>query len=364
GGAGHGLLGAVIARPDTGGVVLTGRLSLAAQPWLADHAVGGVVVLPGAGFVELVVRAGDEVGCERVQELVLAAPLVLAPGEAVSVQVVVDGAHDDGSRAVSVYSRSSRAGAGWMLHAEGMLGPTGGGAVGADLSVWPPLGAVGVDVSDVYPGLAGRGYEYGRAFQGLEAVWRRGREVFAEVIVPTDAGLQVQGFGIHPALLDAVLHAALTLDTNTGAMVLPFSWQDVTLHATGATHLRARIALLDTGDEGAGQAVSIEVADNTGVPVLSVGALLTRPVTTEQLQAAAAAAGGGQGLLELVWSPLVLDDSTGRDSDPVPVMSWNDFHATNTNTDTDTTDTATDTEAAGSAGGGGVVVWQCGGSGG
>ncbi|MCV7147002.1 hypothetical protein [Mycobacterium riyadhense] len=46
------------------------------------------------------------------------------------------------------------------------------------------------------------------------------------------------------------------------------------------------------------------------MPVLSVGALLTRPVTTEQLAAAAAAGGGDrQGLLELVWSPLVLDDS-------------------------------------------------------
>ena len=64
-GAEHGLLGAVVERPDSGGVVLTGRLSTAAQPWLADHAVAGTVLFPGAGFVELVLRAGDEVGCAR-----------------------------------------------------------------------------------------------------------------------------------------------------------------------------------------------------------------------------------------------------------------------------------------------------------
>src|SRR5271166_4192366 len=58
-GAKHALLGAVVQRPDSGGVVLTGRLSTSAQPWLADHAVAGVVVLPGAGFVELVIRAAD-----------------------------------------------------------------------------------------------------------------------------------------------------------------------------------------------------------------------------------------------------------------------------------------------------------------
>ena len=62
-GARHALLGAVVEQPETGGVVLTGRLSLAAQPWLADHAVAGVVLLAGAGFVELVIRAADEVGC-------------------------------------------------------------------------------------------------------------------------------------------------------------------------------------------------------------------------------------------------------------------------------------------------------------
>ena len=97
GGAGHALLGAVVERPDSGGVVLTGRLSLAAQPWLADHAVGGVVLFPGAGFVELVIRAGDEVGCAVIEELVLAAPLVMHRGAGVQVQVVVGAAGESGS---------------------------------------------------------------------------------------------------------------------------------------------------------------------------------------------------------------------------------------------------------------------------
>ena len=73
----HALLGAVVELPETGGVVLTGRLSVSSQPWLADHAVAGVVLFPGAGFVELAIRAGDEVGCSVVDELMLHAPLVL-----------------------------------------------------------------------------------------------------------------------------------------------------------------------------------------------------------------------------------------------------------------------------------------------
>ena len=63
--------------------------------------------------------------------------------------------------------------AGWVLHAEGVLG--GGVAQPlSDLSGWPPVGAQAVDVSDGYERLAGWGYEYGPAFRGLRALWRRG----------------------------------------------------------------------------------------------------------------------------------------------------------------------------------------------
>ncbi len=132
----HALLGAVVERPDSDEVVLTGRLSLADQPWLADHVVNGVVLFPGAGFVELVIRAGDEVGCALIEELVLAAPLVMHPGVGVQVQVVVGAADESGHRAVSVYSRGDQS-QGWLLNAEGMLG-VAAAETPMDLSVWPP----------------------------------------------------------------------------------------------------------------------------------------------------------------------------------------------------------------------------------
>ncbi len=52
-------ISAVVQRPTQVGVVLTGRISVVAAPWLADHAVGPVVLFPGTGF-ELALRAGDE----------------------------------------------------------------------------------------------------------------------------------------------------------------------------------------------------------------------------------------------------------------------------------------------------------------
>ncbi|MBL3671818.1 polyketide synthase dehydratase domain-containing protein, partial [Streptomyces sp. M2CJ-2] len=51
--AGHGLLRSVVALPASGGVVLTGRLSVDGQPWLADHRVRDAVVVPGTALVEM-----------------------------------------------------------------------------------------------------------------------------------------------------------------------------------------------------------------------------------------------------------------------------------------------------------------------
>ncbi|WP_443052173.1 polyketide synthase dehydratase domain-containing protein, partial [Streptomyces sp. JV190] len=59
------MLGAVVELAGSDRMVFSGRVSLASQGWLADHAVYGTVVVPGAALVELVLRAGDEVGCGR-----------------------------------------------------------------------------------------------------------------------------------------------------------------------------------------------------------------------------------------------------------------------------------------------------------
>ncbi|MFZ0230500.1 MAG: polyketide synthase dehydratase domain-containing protein, partial [Mycobacterium sp.] len=319
----HALLGAVVELPTTGGVVLTGRLSAGSQGWLADHAVGGVVVFPGAGFVELAVRAGDEVGCSVVDELMLASPLVIPATGAVSVQVVVGGAEESGCRAVSVFSRRD-AHSGWTLHAEGVVRP-GAIAPGADMSTWPPVGATPVDIDGLYDRLAARGYGYGPAFQGLTAMWRRGDEIFADVSLPGDAGVSPAGFGVHPAVLDAALHAVIVAteadhDESNGVLV-PFSWQGVSLHAAGASSVRARIA------PSGPSAVSVELADALGLPVLSVASMVARPVSQQQLMAAVSGSGPDR-IFEVNWSPSASEshcetpaydvfESQGADDDPL-----------------------------------------------
>ena len=142
GAADHPLLGASLVLADEGGHLFTGRLSLDAQPWLADHAVAGSVLLPGAAFVELAVRAGDEVGCDRLEELTLEAPLIVPTRGAVQVQLWVGIPDEDGRRAVNLYSCSAE-GEPWVRHATGVLAVGGVEEPAVDLVVWPPVGAGG-----------------------------------------------------------------------------------------------------------------------------------------------------------------------------------------------------------------------------
>nr|WP_231641870.1 type I polyketide synthase [Nocardia sp. NRRL S-836] len=267
----HPLLGATVTLPDSGGLVLTGRLSLDAQPWLAGHRVMGTVLLPGTAFAELAVQAGDEVGCDTVEELVLQAPLVLGSA-ALQLRVSLSDSEVDGRRTVTVHSRPEGADDEWTLHATGTLIP-GGGGPGAEETGWPPENAVPVDLDGFYATLAEAGLDYGGVFRGLRAAWRRGEETFAEVELPE--GTDVSRFGLHPALLDAALHA---VGLSGGQARLPFSLAGLTLHAAGATALRVRLAPAGSG------ALSLRVADGTGAPVLSVDRLALREISEEQLR--------------------------------------------------------------------------------
>jgi NADPH:quinone reductase-like Zn-dependent oxidoreductase/acyl carrier protein len=310
GAAGHPLLGAVVELPGSGGVVLTGRLSAAVQPWLGDHVVAGAVLVPGAALVELAVRAGGAAGCGRVEELVLEAPLVL-PGGGVQVRVTVGGPGQGGQRTVEIHARGEDAAGGglWVRHASGLLAPAVPGPGGGELTVWPPEGAVPLPVDGVYEGLAAAGYGYGPAFCGLRAAWRRGDDIFAEVALRGEAAGEAGLFGVHPALLDAALHVVMLEEVSGqpggGDEDVPrmaFAWSGVVVHAAGAAVLRVRLRR----DQGG--AVSVMAADDAGMPVVSVDALVLRPVAAGELAGAVVR----DALFSVDWAAVAVGGAGGR----------------------------------------------------
>ncbi|MEU5930157.1 type I polyketide synthase, partial [Streptomyces antimycoticus] len=305
----HPLLGASAELPSADGMLFTGRLALSTHPWLADHTIMDTVLLPGTAFVELAVRAGDQVGCEVLEELTLEAPLVLTEDGGVQLRLWVGAADDTGRRPLELHSRAEHLSAEepWTRHASGVLVSDGAPEAAFELTAWPPADAAEVEVGDRYAELRDVGFAYGPAFQGLRKAWRRGGEVFAEVALDEGTAEEAAAFGLHPALLDAALHAlglAGLGGTETEGR-LPFAWTGVSLYASGAATLRVRMAAVG------GDGVRLEIADAAGTPVAAVDSLVLRPVSAEQLQSARTAY--HESLYRVEWTTAGMVDASGAD---------------------------------------------------
>ncbi|WP_055526543.1 type I polyketide synthase [Streptomyces graminilatus] len=301
----HPLLGATTRLPGSGGLVMSGVVTREGHPWLADHTIGGVALLPGTALAELVCAAGGAVDRPVLRELILHAPLAVPDGEGTRLRLVVEG---DGS--VSVHAQAVPEEP-WTLHASGLLGERrpedAATGLGFAADAWPPPDAVSVDASSLYEDLAERGYGYGPAFTGIRAVWRRGDDVFADVELGADE--PVDGYGLHPALWDSALHALFLAGATgrperlvaPGGPRVPYEWRGVTVHSAGARALRVRLCV--SGPD----TVSLHAVDPDGRAVLSVDALALRVMSPELLPRPV-----GRFLHRVVWSALPDDARSAR----------------------------------------------------
>jgi pimaricinolide synthase PimS1 len=326
--AGHPLLGAVTELAGANGWLFTGRVALDTHPWLADHAALGTVLLPGTAFLELAMYAGEQVGCELLRELTIEAPLTLGDEGAVQLQVAVGEAGAAGGRTIGIYSRAEHpddegSQQEWRRHAIGELGESEEPGAESERQqrvlggTWPPPDAEPLVLDGLYDRLALRGFDYGPSFRGLRAAWRRGEELFAELALPAEGAVGGEAFAVHPALLDAALHAALDTEPveSDGAAAevrLPFSWNGVRLHTHAAGTLR--VALCPSGPDG----LSLAFADESGAPVAAVDSLVARTISVEQLERAAGY--DRRPLLQLEWPLAATASSALTGEEPLCVL--------------------------------------------
>ena len=305
----HPLIGASMHLAGSDEWRFTGSWSLAAHPWLADHAVFDTVIAPGTAFAELALRAGAQLGCDAIDELTLHAPLLLPEHGAVHLQIAVSAPDDQGRREIEIYSRPATAAEDlddWTSHANGTLtaAPPAARDPLAD-EAWPPAGAEALPIGDLYDRLAASGYAYGPAFQGVTAAWQRDDEVFVALALDEHEAEQTGRYGIHPALLDAAFHTTLGLlddELEPGKAPLPFSWSGVRLLRGGAPSLR--VAVRRSGDS-----LSLAASDETGRPVLTIDTLATRTIDRAALGGARTTADGG--LHGVEWVPFAATEITG-----------------------------------------------------
>ncbi|TXS48110.1 SDR family NAD(P)-dependent oxidoreductase, partial [Streptomyces sp. uw30] len=246
---GHPLLDSKVELAGGEGVLFSGRVSAQAHPWLEAYAVLDAPVLPAAALVDLVVRAGDELGANALTAFTVHAPLVLARTVSTEIQLVFAGAGEPGTHAFTLYARPAEADAPWTTYAEGVL------------------------ATDTAPHAAPADSDGGG-----------GSEVeLANELLP-----EAVRYGLHPALLEAALRAVelagAVAPAGAGTFAVPAAWQDVRLHASGATSVR--VGWQPLGE----RAVAVRLTDAVGAPVLTIGRVAFDDVPAERFAAGGAAA--------------------------------------------------------------------------
>ena len=177
------------------------------QPWLLDHVVEGVPVVPGAALVEMALAAAHisfpSAQCLEVTGLEIPRALVLEPGQSRSLRVSLQ---EDGQLQIS--SRNRLGEEPWSVHAVGRV------ARGSSyIPEVPPAGAISrtVEAEALYAVASKLGLAYGPNFQTVRRVGIVD-ENEATIELDTAVGSAIgDEFILNPALFDGTLQGFFAL---------------------------------------------------------------------------------------------------------------------------------------------------------
>ena len=186
-------------------------------PYLRDHKIEGLVVLPGAAYVEAglaIHQSTSEQASWRLDNLQFHKALVVDEGD----EPVLHLTYDEETHAYAIYSRPRDDHAAWTQHATGQLSliqPCARGRIPLE-SIQRRCDEV-VDIDMLYAQLGARGLQYGPYFQAVRRLQRQRGEVLAQIKGHEELQGSEDRYALHPTLLDACFQSLIaTLDAGSG----------------------------------------------------------------------------------------------------------------------------------------------------
>ncbi|MBW4705747.1 acyltransferase domain-containing protein [Micromonospora sp. RL09-050-HVF-A] len=292
----HPLLTTTITTPDHT-THHTGTLTTTTHPWLHHHTINTTTLLPATALLDLTLHTTTP-HTPTITDLTLHTPITLHPTTPTHLHLHLTTPTPTGHQTLTIHTRTTTT---WTTHATATLSPEPApDSTPAAPGVWPPPGAQPVDLSGLYARLTDHGYAYGPTFRNLRALWRHGDELYAEVSLPD--GTEIDGHVVHPALLDAALHALIATPADLdGPLRVPFSWGGVRATGRSTAALRVRLTRLSE------HAVRLVATDLDDAEVITVEELTTRPLAVDQLAAPSAPVTP----LRVEWVPQEADPAAG-----------------------------------------------------
>jgi polyketide synthase 5 len=251
------------------------EVGTAAQPWLADHRIRHVAVLPGTAYCEMALAAARAVLGEasEVRDIRFEQALLL------DEQTTVGASASLSSPGVVDFTVETNQGGERARHATAVLHAADDEQPPAqDMSALLAAHPRREDGAEVRKRVDQRGVQYGPAFTGLAAVHTTEGAtdtVLAEVALPGQIRSQQGAYGVHPALLDACfqsVEAHPDVQAIGGDMLaVPLGVRRLRAYgsARNAHYCYTRV----TGTDTTGVEADIDVLDEHGMVLLAVQGL-------------------------------------------------------------------------------------------
>ena len=293
--------------------LLARRLDAATPSWevdleaprlgfLDDHQIQGVVVFPGAGYIEMVMHAARSLcgGLDAValSQVAFVKALYLTPDEPVSLRLAIE----PGTHTFAITSRvHADASAAWQTHCTGQLRLSQGQrSVPIDIGALQAQCPNEIARSACYQHFRALGLEYGETFQGISRLWQGEGRAVALLEVPDELQPALADFNAHPAVLDVcfqTLAAALPMKREGSVVYMPTSIGEGRIYRpfTPRMWVQARI----TAQDALGMTGDIEVFDEIGERVIEIRDCRARAMGDEGT--AASVTGAAQKLYQPDW---------------------------------------------------------------
>ncbi len=277
--------------------------------YLRDHQLEGLPIFPASGYLEIALAVAQQRTPQSllcVHDAQFLQPLFLPDRDRINLQTVA--VPDSSEPARAQIQIASRSGDAWRTHARATIG----GPCESDTPPvsarddWPAPATLRARLSPrsrdaFYAQVATWGGTYGPAFQGVKDVWATDWEVLARIEHTIEEGSREGAtdprYVVHPAWLDACLHAVLAMDGIAAAADpwLPVSLQRLHVHIQPPpvvfVHARGRM-------DAQGLLVDLRVQDEHGTTVMEVhGLRLARLAASASASAVACADAGVAGIL-------------------------------------------------------------------
>ncbi|MGF1539547.1 MAG: SDR family NAD(P)-dependent oxidoreductase [Pleurocapsa sp.] len=233
----HSLLGDRLNSPATE-IIFQSQISLESLPFLRDHRVHDLIVLPGTAYLEMAATAANKVfqgELYAIANVSIQEALIFPTDEVYQLQLILSPSSSQ-TYHWKIYSQNLKCPADWKLHATGIISKTTSQPINNKIELTEIQSRCTETISPTqcYEEYQQRNINYGDSFQAIAELWRRDGEALAIVALPSNLVAEVNSYQIHPVLLDACLQvipfALPSASRNQQASYMPIAYEEVRLY--------------------------------------------------------------------------------------------------------------------------------------